>query len=177
MEKLLDVEWGRLLIPSISPLEILVRGTAVYLGLFTLLRVILRRETGAIGMGDLLVIVLLADAAQNAMSGNYSAITDGLLLVTVIIGWDYALQWVAFHVAALRPLIQPPPLPLIKDGRALPRNMHRELVTLDELKSQLRLEGVEDISEVKLAYLESDGRISVITKSEGKTKAPPKRVE
>jgi uncharacterized membrane protein YcaP (DUF421 family) len=61
--------------------------------------------------------------------------------------------------------MQPPPLPLIKNGKLLPRNMRQEFITLDELKSQLRKEGVDDIADVKAAAIEADGAISVIKKA------------
>ena len=72
--------------------EIILRGTLVYLFLFCFLR-FLRRETGVIGISDLLVVVLIADAAQNTMSSDYKSVTDGAILVATIIGWDYVLDW------------------------------------------------------------------------------------
>lgn len=65
------------------PLEILVRGTVIYVTIYALLRMVLRRESGTNGMTDLIVVVLIADAAQNGMSGSYKSISDGILaLVT-----------------------------------------------------------------------------------------------
>jgi uncharacterized membrane protein YcaP (DUF421 family) len=72
--------------PSLHIAEIILRGTIVYLFLFVLLR-ILRRGAGAIGISDLLVVVLIADAAQNAMASEYKSITEGLILVTTIVFW------------------------------------------------------------------------------------------
>ena len=66
--------------PDVSLLEIFVRGTVIYLGLFFLLRVVLRRKAGTVAMTDLLVLVLIADAAQNAMNAEYHSITAGLVL-------------------------------------------------------------------------------------------------
>ena len=87
------MNWKELLIPELSLMEIFVRGTITYLVLFFMLRFILKRQTGAVGINDLLVLVLIADAAQNAMSGGYNSITDGLMLVGVIIGWSYVIDW------------------------------------------------------------------------------------
>ena len=80
-----DIDWAGLFMPTTPALEIIVRGSVMYLALFAMLRFILRRETGSLGITDLLVIVLIADAAQNGMAGNYTSITDGLLLVITII--------------------------------------------------------------------------------------------
>jgi uncharacterized membrane protein YcaP (DUF421 family) len=70
-----------------------VRGSTVYLTLFFLLRIVLRRESGGMGITDLLVIVLLADAVQNAMAGDYHSVPDGLLLGATLIFWSFALDW------------------------------------------------------------------------------------
>lgn len=158
------LDWQGIFVPSISIFEILVRGTLVYLALFTLLRFVLKREAGGLGVTDLLVVVLIADAAQNAMAGGYRSIPEGILLVATIIFWSYALDWLSYRSLRFARLIQPRPLLLVKDGVMLRRNMRRELITEDELMSQLRRQGVHDIAQVKEAYMEGDGRISVLTR-------------
>ena len=138
----------------------------MYLALFILLRIILKRQAGTLGMTDLLLITLLADASQNGMAGDYKSLPDGIVLVATIIFWNYALDWLSFKSPRLQRLIEPPPLPLIKDGRLLRRNMRRELITEADLMGQLREQGLSDISKVKESYMESDGRISVIERKE-----------
>ena len=142
--------------------EIFLRGTVIYLLLFGILRV-LRREAGAISVGDLLVVVLVADAAQNAMASDYKSITEGVLLVGTIVGWDYFLNWLGYRSRWVHHLLRPAPLPLIKDGRLLRRNLRQELITTDELMSELRQQGVESVDAVRRCYLEGDGHFSVIT--------------
>jgi uncharacterized membrane protein YcaP (DUF421 family) len=156
--------WGR----DIPFLEIFVRGTAVYLGLFLMLRLVLKRQAGTVGITDLLVVVLIADAAQNAMAGAYHSVPDGLLLVGVIIFWSYLLDWLSFRFAVVRRLIDPPPLCLVRDGAMQRQNMRRELITVDDLMAQLREQGVDDLAQVKHANMEGDGRISVITYQDDK---------
>jgi len=134
----------------------------MYISLFGLLRVILKRQTGTLGMTDLLLITLLADASQNAMAGEYKSLPDGIVLVATIIFWNYAFDWLSFRSARFARLIEPPPLALIQNGRLLRRNMRQELITEDELMMQLREQGLDDFTKVKQAHIESDGRISVI---------------
>jgi uncharacterized membrane protein YcaP (DUF421 family) len=162
MAQLFQVDWKSLFIPTGSLLEIFIRGTVVYLLLFFVLR-FLRREAGAIGIADLLVIVIIADAAQNAMAGEYQSITEGVILVATIAFWDYALDWLGYRFPLIQRLVRPAPLLLVKNGRVLRRNMRQEMITEEELMSQLRQQGVEHVSEVKKCYLEGDGRISIIT--------------
>jgi len=165
---------------TVSPLELIVRGTVVYWFLFVLFRVVLRRDVGSIAIADVLLLVLIADASQNAMAGGYESISDGFILVATIALWNYALDWASFHSPALRRLVEAKPLPLIRDGRMLRKNMRRELITADELTAKLREDGVDDIAEVRLACLETDGEISILRvegKAEGgggaRRKRPP----
>lgn len=146
-------------------LEIIIRGSILYLSLFFLLRIILKRETAAIGITDLLVVVLLADASQNAMSGGYTSLPDGVLLVSVIIFWSHFLNWLGFKSPFFYKIIKPAKLLLVKEGRMIRRNMKKELLTEEELISEIRLNGVKDLKDVEEAYMETDGRISVISNS------------
>src|SRR5215207_10900140 len=86
-----SVAWRDLVVPTHSVAEMVVRGTIMYLALFVLLRVILKRQSSGLGVTDLLVVVLIADAAQNGMAKEYRSVTEGVVLVATIIGWDYAL--------------------------------------------------------------------------------------
>ena len=155
-------DWGAMFGLSVSPVELIVRGSAMYLFLFVLFRVVIRRRFGAVGMADILVLVIIADAAQNGMSGEYKSVTDGAILVGTIVAWDYLIDWLNYHVPALRNWLEPPPLLLIRDGRVIRRNLRHEFVTEDELKSKLREKGVTDIAEVQEARMETDGEVSVI---------------
>jgi len=157
------IDWTSLFVPSVKISEIVVRGTVMYLLIFAFLR-FLRREAGSLSIPDVLFVVLVADASQNALSGGYTSITEGALLVATIGFWDFVLDWVGYHVPWMRRFVLPAPLPLINNGRLLRRNMRHEMITEEELKGFLREQGVEDINEVKKCFLEGDGRISVIKK-------------
>jgi uncharacterized membrane protein YcaP (DUF421 family) len=158
------INWDSLFVPSFSMLvEIIVRGTVIYLFLFVVLR-FLRRGAGAIGISDLLVVVVIADAAQNAMGGEYKTITEGVVLVLTIVGWDYLFDWLGFRFPAFRRVLRPPALILIKDGEKQKHNMRRQLITDEELLGELRVQGVEYVEDVKLSYMEADGHISVVRK-------------
>ena len=158
----MSLDWGEIFGISVSPLELIIRGTVMYLFLFLLFRVVVRRRVGAIGMADILILVIIADAAQNAMSGEYKSVTEGAILVGTIMFWNVAIDWLNFRVPALRPWLEPPPMLLIQNGRILHRNLRHEYVTEDELKAKLREKGVKEYSEVAEAHMESDGNVSVI---------------
>lgn len=157
---------------TVNPLELVLRGTVMYWLLFLLFRFVLRRDVGAIGIADVLLLVLIADASQNAMAGGYESITDGCILVLTIAGWNYLLDWTSYHSALIRKLVEPAPLLLVKKGRLMRKNMRHELITLDELWSKLRVQGVKELDEVEAAFIESDGEISVLKKKPS-SDAPP----
>lgn len=163
MSTFYHIDWKVFFIPALSIGEIFLRGTIVYLFLFIVLR-LLRREAGAIGISDLLVVVLIADAAQNAMANEYKSITEGLILVSTLAFWDYFLDWLSYHYPAVQRLLRPPPLLLIKDGQIQRRNLRQEMITEEELMAKLREQGIEQVKEVKQSYIEGDGTISVIKK-------------
>jgi uncharacterized membrane protein YcaP (DUF421 family) len=168
------VHWGQLFRPTEAVPELIIRGSVVYLTLYLMLRVVLKRESGSTGVTDLLVIVLLADAAQNAMSGSYTSITDGVLLVGTIIFWSWLLNLIAFASPRAARIIRPRPLLLVRNGRLMHANMRRELLTSDELLAKLREQGVKRLEEVAAVYMEADGRLSVTTRTAKRT-APPSR--
>ena len=160
----MTVDWAGVFGLSVPPLELIVRGSAMYLLLFLLFRVVVRRRVGAVGMADILVLVIVADAAQNAMAGEYKSVTDGAILVGTILAWDMLIDWANWRFPALRGWLEAPPLLLVRNGHVIRRNLRHEFVTEDELESKLRQKGIKDVSEVAEARMESDGEVSVIKK-------------
>ena len=163
MSELWQVDWSALFVPRHSLVELIVRGSCMYLFLFVLMRAT-RRQAGDLGLADVLVVVVLADAAQNGMAGEYGTVTEGMVLVLTIVAWDQALDWLEYHSPLFARFAHPPPLPLIRAGKLMRRNLRREMITEDELRSRLREEGVESYADVRLCHLEGDGHISVIRK-------------
>jgi uncharacterized membrane protein YcaP (DUF421 family) len=108
------------------------------------------------------VVVLIADAAQNGMAGEYKSLTEGVVIVGTIFAWNYTLDWLAYRSRFVNWLLHPPSLLLVRDGRIQHRNLRSQLITKDDLLEQLREQGVDDVNEVRKCYLEGDGRMSVI---------------
>ena len=164
---ILGFDIGAALIPDVSLFEIVVRGIVTYFTIFILLRVVLRGRTSAVAMSDLLVLVLIADAAQNAMAAQYNSVTDGLVLVATIILCSFSVDWVAYRSETVRKFVHPQRQPLVVNGRVMRKILQQELITEDELYTQLRLNGIEDIEDVKAAYLEGNGEVSVLKRESG----------
>ncbi|MBR1124534.1 DUF421 domain-containing protein [Bradyrhizobium lablabi] len=158
----MQISWSDVFLPNLGIAEIIVRGTLMYLGLFFVLRFMARRQAGHFGPADLLVIVLIADAAQNGLGKEYQSVTEGLVLVATIVTWEYVIDWLTYRYAVLRPILRPPSLTVIKDGRIVDEAMRKELLLTEELLSQLRQHQIEKVEDVKLARLEGDGQFSAI---------------
>ncbi|HXG16004.1 MAG TPA: YetF domain-containing protein [Calidithermus sp.] len=156
------IDWAALFRPDVTWLEIFVRGTCTYLGLLALLRITPNRELATVSHTNLLVVVLLADASQNAMSGDYRSISAGLVLVGTLLFWSLIIDVASYRWAGFRRLVQPPPVRLIRNGRVIGRALRSELLSVAELESQLRQRGIDDVRRVKEAWLEPDGQLSVI---------------
>ena len=158
----MGLDWGSIFGLSVSPWELVVRGTAMYLFLFLMFRVVIRRRIGAVGMADILILVIIADAAQNGLSGEYKSVTDGAILIGTIIAWNVLIDWLNYRVPALQYWLEAPPLLLVDNGRIVHRNLRHEFVTEQELTSKLREQGVDDVRKVAKAHMEPDGTVSVI---------------
>jgi uncharacterized membrane protein YcaP (DUF421 family) len=87
-------------------------------------------------------------------------------LVITIVAWEYFIDWLSYRFPALRPVLTPPSVTLVRDGRIVEETMRKEMLSMDELLSQLRQHQVENVQEVKLANLEGDGRLSVLKRQQ-----------
>ncbi|GGF26084.1 DUF421 domain-containing protein [Hymenobacter cavernae] len=123
---------------------------------------LLKRESGTLGITDTLLIVLIADASQNGMADDYRSVTDGIILVATLIFWSLFLNWLSYRFPVLEKLIKPRKLLLVRNGRMLKDNTRKELITYSELMSEVRANGITDLSSIREAYMEPTGTISII---------------
>lgn len=158
----------------VPPLELVVRGTLTYWFLLLIFRFVLRRDSGSLGVADILFVVVVADASQNGMAGSYQTLAEGAVLIGTLVFWNYALDWAACRWPLMHKLTEPPPMQVVKDGQMLMRNLRKEFLTREDVEAQLRQAGVDDIARVRAAYLEGDGKFSVLTVDGGAGKGGEK---
>jgi uncharacterized membrane protein YcaP (DUF421 family) len=156
-----SIDWHAIFVPSGSIPELVIRGSVMYVLLVAAFR-IFRRDAGSLAVSDLLVVVLIADAAQNGMAGKYTSLSEGVILVATIFAWNFAFDWLGFRWSFFHRLFNPPSLLLVRDGRIQWRNMRAELLRREDLMEQLREQGVEDVHQVRRCFIEGDGKLSVI---------------
>ena len=159
--ELLPGEWNSVFAPETALVELLARGTTLYFGLLILVRIMPRRTGGELAMMDLVFVLLIAEAASHAL-GDFTSISDGLIMIVTLMAWNWLINAISYRVPAIERLVSAPSIEVVRDGKLLRRNMRREYLTEAELISHLRTEGIEGLSEVRSARVESDGRISVL---------------
>jgi uncharacterized membrane protein YcaP (DUF421 family) len=163
-----SILWHQMLVPSGSLVELIIRASLMYLAILAGFR-LFRRDAGSLSVSDLLVVVLIADAAQNGMAGEYRSVPEG---VTIVFAWNYVLDWLSFRSRYVHWLLHPPPLVLVRNGQIAYRNLRAEFITRADLLEQLREQGIDDVRDVKKCCLESDGKMSVIRTKADDTPRP-----
>ncbi len=154
--------WAPILVPGAPIAELVVRVSAIYLFLWVFLRVMPTRQLGRFGVTDLLVLLLLASSVRMGLTGHHFTVGDAVISATILIAWDRALNALAYRFEPLRTLLRQDPIPIIEDGAVVRRNARRELLTEADIMEKLRERGIDSLGAVRKAYIEPDGRISVI---------------
>lgn len=151
-------------LPDTNLWELTARGTVVYLLVTVVLRLIPKRHTGNVSPNDLIAIIIVGSLAADAIIGDMQSPIDILIMVLVVLLWDYLFNVLEYHVPWFRRIAQHTPTLLIHNGELIKNNLRSEMLTEQELLANLRKHGVTKISQVRQAVLEGDGHISVIRK-------------
>ena len=147
---------------QISGWSIAARTVVVYAALLLGLRLAGKRQLGQMTPFDMVVILLIANAVQNAMVGTDTSVTGGLIAAGVLIVGNYGIALARERVPLLRRAVEGTPTLLINDGKFVGEHLKREGLDEDEVMMAIREHGIADLSEVKLAVLEVDGSISIV---------------
>lgn len=155
-------DWQLVFAPTVPLTESLIRGTVLFLSLLILMRVVGQREAGGLGITDVLLVVLVAEAAAPGLHGEASSVVDALVLVGTILFWSVCVDALAYRLPWFARIVKARARPLIENGKLNRRLMRREFMTTEEVAAQLRLHGIDDIAVVERAYLEPNGMISIL---------------
>jgi uncharacterized membrane protein YcaP (DUF421 family) len=153
---------------SVPWYEILLRTFVVYLTVLILLRVAGKRELGQMTPFDLVVILVIANAVQNAMTGGDNSLVGGIIAATTLTATNIAVGRWGNRIPFFRRLVASEPRVLLRDGRPIKEALAEERIDLEELEMAARQHGIADLADVTAAVLEEDGSISIIPK-EGTT--------
>lgn len=147
---------------GVPVLELVGRSLVIYLALLMGLRFFGNREIGQFTLFDLVVILLVANAVQPAMTGPDSSLTGGVVIIATLLVSNYVVSFLRVRFPAFRRLVEPPSVVIGRDGKWLDEELRKQSLTDDELEEALREHALEKVSDTKLVVLESDGSISVV---------------
>lgn len=146
---------------GVPPWELVVRSAVIYIGLLVALRLFGKRQVGQFTLYDLVLVLLVANAVQPAMTGPDSSLAGGLVIIGSLVVLNFGISLLDRNRFVHR-ILQPQPAIIIQDGHYLRRGLQGENVDTDEVESAIREHGLSGVDEVKLGVLEPDGTISIV---------------
>ena len=155
--------------------EIILRTFVVYVVVLVLLRTAGKRELGQMTPFDLVVILVIANAVQNAMTGGDNSLIGGVVAAATLTFVNIAVGRWGSRVPVFRRLVTSEPTLLLQDGTPITANLEKERIDIEELEMAARQHGIAELSDVAAAVLEEDGSISVIAKKGGRVGRSPRR--
>lgn len=147
--------------------QIVARTAVVYAALFIGLRLMGKREMGQMTVFDLVLLLVISNAVQNAMVGQDTSITGGLIAAACLLLLNRLVALVRLRSPRLRRVIEGTPTVLVSRGRFMEAGLRREGIDRSEVETALREHGVAGVERVRLAVLEPDGSISVVPQETG----------
>ena len=144
-------------------LDVSLRSLAVYVFMFAAIRIFGKTQLSQLNAGDIVLLLLISNAVQNAMVGSDVSLQGGLVAALVLFSANFVVKKIIFKNPKIKSLIESDPVVLVKDGIVDNVAMKKEDIDFDELEEAVREHGVEQIADVKLAVLEVDGNISVVS--------------
>ena len=145
--------------------EIVLRTVVVYVFVLAMLRIAGKRELGQMTPFDLVVILVISNAVQNAMVGNDTSLLGGIVAAATLTVVNVAVGRFGRRVPLLQHVLAGEPRLLLRDGTLIPENLEQEDVTREEVEMAAREHGIADLGELSAAILEPDGSISVIERT------------
>lgn len=149
--------------------EFVLRAVLVYAIVLVLVRVTGKRSIGQFTPFDLLLLVLLGTAVQNALVGPDTSLLGGLLLAATLIGLNYLVGWITARSRRVRHLVEGEPIVLARNGQVFEQVLMRELVSSDDFELAMRQQGCASVRDIQIALLETSGQITIL-------QHPPRRV-
>lgn len=149
--------------------EFVLRGVIVYGSLLVLLRLSGKRQVGQLAPFDLVLLLVLSNAVQNSMNAGDNTVGAGLVLVLTLVSLNGLLGWLTARSKRLEAVIDGTPEILVHNGIAQEAVLRRTRISRHELMGAIRQVGLTELSQVRVAILENNGRINVIARNDSHT--------
>jgi len=143
--------------------DIVIRSASVYIFMLIALRIFGKKELSQLNTADVILILLISNSVQNAMVGSDISLWGGLAAATVLFAINFVLKKLMYKSRKFSDFMQEKPEILIHNGILDFKTLSKLNITSDELREAIREHGIEKFSSVKLAMLEIDGNISIIS--------------
>ena len=143
---------------------LIVRAIVVYVFLMVALRLAGRREMGQMTSFDLILLLILSNAVQNSINAGDNSLGGGLVSAGTLLVLNRIIGWLAYRYRAFERLVEGQPVVLVTDGKVHVRALKREQITLEQLRSALRKQGIDGVSFCKRVVLEADGTLTAVRK-------------
>ena len=153
-------------------MEIILRASAIYLFVYLLIRLLGKRELGEMSSFELILLVMIGDVVQQAVTQEDYSVTGAVLAVGTIGFWVLVSSYASFRWKRAARVLESPPIVVIDNGRVQHEILHTERVDERELQAAARKHGIHDLREVELAVLESDGKFSFLQRIGGAQPEP-----
>jgi len=144
-------------------LDVVVRSLCVYLFMVVAIRLFGKNQLSQLNAGDVVLLLLISNAVQNAMVGQDTSLQGGLIAALVLFAANFILKRLMFSNRSFETFMEENPVILVKDGKIDEKALNTVKITKDELEEAIREHGVERIEDVRLSILEVDGNISVVS--------------
>lgn len=146
--------------------ELILRSLLIYGVFFVGLRLFGKRELGQFTIFDLVLVLLVANALQPAITGPDNSVTGGAIIIVTLLLVNRGIALLRSYWPAFDRLVEPPPTVVVEDGKLIKKNLEKEGLSQNDVEMALREHGVDKIENAKLAVLENDGSISVVDKGQ-----------
>ena len=144
-------------------MDIALRSAGLYFFVFTVMRILGRRELSSLAPFDLVLLIVLGDAVQQGLTQDDYSVTGAMIVVSTIAVLQVATSYLGYRVPSLRRVLEGDPLVVMQDGKPIERNLRRERLTPEDLAEEARQQQIGSLESVRWAVLEPDGKISFIT--------------
>jgi uncharacterized membrane protein YcaP (DUF421 family) len=146
-------------------MDLVIRATVVFLFILLVTRVAGKRELSSMEPFDLILLVVMGDLVQQSITQSDYSVTGALIVISTITLLTVFVSFVNWRFRFLRGALEGEPVVLVDNGKMIERNMKRERITVEDLEAEARQQQVTDISDMRWALLETNGRISIIPAS------------
>jgi len=143
--------------------QVILRSVAVYFFIVIAIRIFGKKELAQLSVIDLVFILLISNAVQNAMVGNDTSLLGGIVAAAALFVTNFILKRILYRNKKIEDALEGKAILLIYKGELQKHNLDQAEISIEELEAAVREHGVQDIQKVDLAMLEADGNISVIS--------------